>query len=61
MQSGFSKMMMLNRARTSMMLQPFRSYHMIASPSQDIVDKETPVLVYQGKEHEGKYFRKFLI
>ena len=45
-------MMMMNRARV---LQPhLRQFHVIASSSQETVDTETPVLVYDCKEYKGK-------
>ena len=53
-QTVFGRMMMMNRVRTSLLMQPVRRFHVIASASQDIVDQEKPVLVYDCKEFNGK-------
>ena len=52
--STFTRMMMMNRARTSMMMQPVRKFHVIASSSETAVDTEQPVLVYDCPEYKGK-------
>ena len=53
-------MMMMNRVRASMLMQPVRQFHVIASSAQDTVDSEKPVLVYDCKEYEGKWFTPIL-